>query len=127
LEALLALVPDVVQTLSAAQNITILAPSNTAFANLMARNPRSVELMSNPRALAGVLQYHVLAGRFLSSDFTTTPKFPATLLMAPFANVTGGQKVVLAMVNDTARVFSGYKQMASVVTAVCGVKPSDSK
>jgi uncharacterized surface protein with fasciclin (FAS1) repeats len=112
-------VPDVVQTLSTAQNITILAPSDTAFANLMARNPRSAELMTNPRALAGVLQYHVLTGRFLSSDFSPTPKFPSTLLTAPFANVTGGQRVGLAMVNSTAKIFSGYKQVATVVTAVC--------
>ncbi|KAK4155165.1 hypothetical protein C8A00DRAFT_13789 [Chaetomidium leptoderma] len=117
LTTLLALVPDVVRTLSAAQNITILAPSDTAFANLMARNPRSAELTTNPRALAGVLQYHVLMGRLLSGDFSPTPKFPSTLLTTPFANVTGGQKVGLVMVNGTATVFSGYKQVAGVVTA----------
>ncbi|KAK3298241.1 methyltransferase TYW3-domain-containing protein [Chaetomium fimeti] len=117
LTSLLALVPDVVQTLSTAKNITILAPSDTAFANLMARNPRSAELMRNPRALAGVLQYHVLMGRLLSSDFSPTPKFPSTLLKTPFTNVTDGQKVGLVMVNGTAKVFSGYKQVATVVTA----------
>ncbi|KAK3311401.1 methyltransferase TYW3-domain-containing protein [Chaetomium strumarium] len=117
LSNLLPLVPDVVQTLSTARNVTILAPSNTAFANLMMRNPRSAELMRNPEALAGVLQYHVLMGKLMSKDFSPTPKFAATLLVMPFANVTGGQKVELAMVNETARVFSGYKQMASVVTA----------
>ena len=115
---LLALVPDVVQTLSKAQNITILAPSNAAFVNLMARNPRSAELMRNPKALAGVLQYHVLVGRLLSGDFSPTPKFPSTLLTAPFANVTNGQKAGLVMVNGTAKVFSGYKQVATVATAV---------
>ncbi|KAK4232348.1 methyltransferase TYW3-domain-containing protein [Podospora fimiseda] len=117
LSNLLTLVPDLVQTLSTAQNVTILAPSNAAFANLMARNPRSAELTRNPRALAGVLQYHVLTGRLLSPEFTTTPKFPATLLSAPFANVTGGQRIQLAMVNNTARIFSGFKQMGSVVAA----------
>ncbi|KAK3996990.1 methyltransferase TYW3-domain-containing protein [Cladorrhinum sp. PSN332] len=117
LTSLLTLVPDVVQILSTAQNVTILAPSDAAFASLMARNPRSAELMRNPRALAGVLQYHVLTGRLLSTDFSATPKFPATLLSTPFANVTGGQRVQLALVNNTARVFSGFKQMASVVTA----------
>jgi len=116
---LLGLVPDVVQALSTAQNITILAPSDTAFVNLMTRNPRSSELLVNQRALTGVLQYHVLAGRLLSGDFSPTPKFPATLLGAPFANVTGGQRVGLVMANSTAKVFSGYKQVATVVTAVC--------
>jgi transforming growth factor-beta-induced protein len=115
---LLQTVPDVVQTLSVAQNVTILAPSNDAFARLMARNPRSAELTRNPRLLTGVLQYHVLQGRIPASDFQATPRFPATLLNAPFANVTGGQRLQLTFVNNTAMVFSGYKQAAQVVAAV---------
>lgn len=90
----------------------------------MARNPRAAELATNPRALAGVLQYHVLMGKLLSSDFSATPKFASTLLTTPFANVTGGQKVELAMVDGAAKVFSGYKQAAGVVTAVCAAQPA---
>ncbi len=112
--------PDVVQALSTAKNITILAPSDTAFVNLMTRNPRSAELLVNARALAGVLQYHVLVGKLMSTDFSPKPKFPVTLLGSPFANVTGGQRVELAFVNNTAKVFSGYKQAATVITAVRG-------
>ncbi|KAK1758449.1 hypothetical protein QBC47DRAFT_358299 [Echria macrotheca] len=117
LTSLLQTVPDIVQTLSTAQNVTILAPSNDAFARLMARNPRSTELTRNPRLLAGVLQYHVLQGKIAANEITAVPKFPATLLMSPFANVTGGQRVEVALVNNTALVFSGYKQPAMVVTA----------
>ncbi|KAK0729698.1 FAS1 domain-containing protein [Lasiosphaeris hirsuta] len=117
LSSLLATVPDLVQTLSGAQNITIFAPSNEAFSKLLARNPRSAELMRNPRLLTGVLQYHVLVGRTPASEFSTTPKFPITMLTAPFANVTGGQKLEIATVNNTAMIFSGYKQ-AAVVTDV---------
>ncbi|KAK5654404.1 hypothetical protein OQA88_7314 [Cercophora sp. LCS_1] len=117
LTSLLQTVPEVAQALSAAQNVTILAPSNDAFARLMARNPRSAELTRNPRLLAGVLQYHVLQGTFRAQDFQIVPKFPATLLSAPFANVTGGQRVGLVFVNNTVQVFSGYKQTAQVVTA----------
>ncbi|KAK0658942.1 hypothetical protein QBC41DRAFT_287356 [Cercophora samala] len=116
LTSLLQLVPDLVQTLSTAQNITILAPSNTAFSDLLSRNPRSAELMTNPRALSGVLQFHVLSGQFPSTDFTTTPIFPSTLLSTPFANVTGGQKVQFTLLNETATILSGYKQPASVIT-----------
>ncbi|KAK4452933.1 hypothetical protein QBC34DRAFT_20962 [Podospora aff. communis PSN243] len=115
--SLLQTVPDIVQALSTAQNVTILAPSNDAFARLMARNPRSAELTRNPRLLTGVLQYHVLVGRMPASEFSAVPKFPPTLLDTPFANVTGGQRVQLTFVNDTAMVFSGYKQAAMVVTA----------
>ncbi|KAK4649522.1 uncharacterized protein QC761_119690 [Podospora bellae-mahoneyi] len=116
LASLLQLVPDLFQTLSTAQNITLLAPSNEAFTNLLSRNPRSAELMTNPRALSGVLQYHVLSGKFLSTDFTTSPIFPSTLLSTPFANVTGGQKLQLTLLNETASLFSGYKQASSDLT-----------
>jgi uncharacterized surface protein with fasciclin (FAS1) repeats len=111
-------VPDVVETLSTTQNVTLLAPSDIAFAASMARNLRSAELTRNPRALTDLLQYHVLQGRFRTTDFFLKPKFVSTLLTTPFVNVTGGQRAGLVMVNDTAKVFSGYKQLASVVTAV---------
>ncbi|KAK0749610.1 FAS1 domain-containing protein [Schizothecium vesticola] len=120
LTSLLQTVPDVISALSTVQNVTIFAPSNDAFAKLMARNPRSAELSRNPRALTAVLQYHVLLGRIPASDFTEVPKFPSTLLNAPFANVTGGQRLQLAFVNNGAMLFSGYKQAANVVTADVG-------
>jgi transforming growth factor-beta-induced protein len=103
--------------LSTAQNITILAPSNQAFTNLMQRNPKSASLTNNPTLLTGVLQYHVLSGKLASTDFKTTPQFATSMLMAPFANVTGGQKVELVKLNNTAAIFSGFKQMATVTTA----------
>ncbi|KAK1825777.1 hypothetical protein QBC39DRAFT_42415 [Podospora conica] len=120
LTSLLQTVPDVISALSTVQNVTIFAPSNDAFAKLMARNPRSAELSRNPRALTAVLQYHVLLGRIPASDFTEVPKFPPTLLNAPFANVTGGQRLQLAFVNNGAMLFSGYKQASNVVTADVG-------
>jgi transforming growth factor-beta-induced protein len=119
LSTLLATVPDVVTMLSSAQNITILAPSNDAFAKLMARNPNSAQLTQNPRLLTGVLQYHVLSGKIPSSDFSTTPRFASSMLTAPFANVTGGQRVELVKVNNTAMIFSGFKQGSMVSVAVC--------
>ncbi|KAK3383569.1 FAS1 domain-containing protein [Lasiosphaeria ovina] len=117
LSSLLAGVPDLVQALSTAQNITILAPSNNAFTKLLSRNPKAAELMQNTRALTGVLQYHVLLGKMPASQFSTTPSFAATMLGTPFANVTGGQRVELAKVNNTAMIFSGFKQPAMVTTA----------
>jgi transforming growth factor-beta-induced protein len=117
--ALLGTVPDLAQALSTIQNVTILAPSNDAFSRLMSRNPMSAQLMRDPRLLTGVLQYHVLMGNLPSSGFSTTPKFAPSLLTTPFANVTGNQKVELVKVNNTAMIFSGFKQMAMVVTAVC--------
>ncbi|KAK0733689.1 FAS1 domain-containing protein [Lasiosphaeria miniovina] len=112
LSSLLTGVPDLVQALSTAQNITILAPSNNAFTKLLSRNPKAAELMQNTRALTGVLQYHVLLGKIPASQFSTTPSFAATMLGTPFANVTGGQRVELAKVNNTAMIFSGFKQPA---------------
>jgi uncharacterized surface protein with fasciclin (FAS1) repeats len=70
----------VTQLLSSAQNVTVLAPSNDAFTKLLARNPNAAQLMNNPTALTGVLQYHVLGGKIMSNQFSTTPKFAASML-----------------------------------------------
>ena len=110
--------PDLTQNLGAAQNVTILAPSNDAFSKLLARNPNAAQLSQNSRLLTGVLQYHVLMGKMVANDFSTTPRFAQTLLNAPFSNVTGGQRVEAVRVNNNPMLFSGYKQGASVVTAV---------
>ncbi len=104
--------------LSTTQNITIFAPSNNAFTKLLQRNPNAAQLMSNPNLLTGVLQYHVLQGKLVANDFANQPKFAATMLTQPFANVTGGQKVELAKVNNTAMLFGGYKQGSVVIAPV---------
>ncbi|KAH8886833.1 Fasciclin-domain-containing protein [Thozetella sp. PMI_491] len=107
---LLQTVPAVTQMLTTTTNITIFAPSNNAFTKLLQRNPNAARLMNSPNLLTGVLQYHVVPGRLAANEFVDKPRFEATMLAQPFANVTGGQKVELAKVNNTAMLFGGYKQ-----------------
>jgi uncharacterized surface protein with fasciclin (FAS1) repeats len=86
LAAVLGLVPDVVTALSSASNITILAPSNSAFG--MVPNATLQTLTTNPGMLTALLQYHVLAGAIPASAITNTSTFVPTLLTnATYANV----------------------------------------
>ncbi|XOV94446.1 MAG: fasciclin domain-containing protein [Bacteroidota bacterium] len=60
---------DLVETLQGDGPFTVFAPTNDAFNNL----PDGVldYLLDNPTVLAGVLQYHVVSGKVLSTDLTT--------------------------------------------------------
>ncbi|KAJ2897900.1 beta-Ig-H3/fasciclin [Zalerion maritima] len=117
---LLGTVPDLVDTLSAANNITIFAPSNDAFSKLVEQNPTEAEAEeTNTELLTMLLAYHVINGTFNSTDFGATPVFARTLLEGePFANVTGGgQNLGLMLSNNAATVISGLKQTSMVVAA----------
>jgi transforming growth factor-beta-induced protein len=116
--ALLNKVPQITNSLSQARGITILAPSNDAFTKFLAANPSAAQLVNNTTAVSAVLQYHVLNGMLMSGSFNTTPIFVSTLLTTPsFANVTGGQKVSLQLMNGMPTILSGFKQGSTVVKA----------
>lgn len=86
LGAVLALNPDLVQALSSAQNITILAPSNEAFG--LVPNETLQALTSDLDLLTALLQYHVLNGTVRGADITNTSSFVPTLLTDPaYTNV----------------------------------------
>ncbi|EEY16070.1 beta-Ig-H3/fasciclin [Verticillium alfalfae VaMs.102] len=117
LNSLLATVPQVGQMLSTANGITILAPSNQAFDKFMRDHPDQAQMSNNPQAVTALLQYHVVMGTVMSNQLSAQPVFGQTLLNAPFANVTGGQRVELSLVDNRAMILSGYKQMSMVTTA----------
>lgn len=86
LSGVLALNPQLVETLGNAQNITILAPSNAAFAKI--DNATLTALTANTGLLTAILQYHVLNGTVYGSQVTNTSAFVPTLLTNPlFTNV----------------------------------------
>ena len=117
LNGLLGQLPRVAAALANATDITILAPSNEAFATLFGGSDIKINA-STSAAVEAVLAYHVLQGAIPSSDITTTPAFIPTLLTAPFANVTGGQ-VVEAIKNGSDVLFvSGLKSVSKVVKPV---------
>lgn len=113
--------PDLLSTISAANNITILAPSNNAFDDFM-KSPMA--MMANNSTIKALLSYHVLAGVYKSSDFMEMPHFLPTMLMDKrFANFTmGGKQVVEAILEDKSyNLYSGLHMNSSVSMAVCPI------
>jgi uncharacterized surface protein with fasciclin (FAS1) repeats len=87
LSGVLGLVPNIAQSLGSAQNITILAPSNAAFAKI--DNATLAALAANPDMLSALLQYHVLNGTVYGSQVTNMSAFVPTLLTNPqYTNVS---------------------------------------
>lgn len=97
--------PELVETLGAATDITILAPNNEALAEAD---------LSDLENIPNVLSYHVVQGTFRSTDFSETPVFAATLLQdSSVTNVTGGQVVKIEVEDDDVEINDD----ADVVTA----------
>jgi hypothetical protein len=116
--AALELFPDVVSTLRSASNITIFAPTDTAFAALGSDAPTG-------DALAAVLNYHVVQGQYPASTIPTTPTYVQTLLTPELSqpdtalvNVTGGQYVGVVNNGTGVQVLSGDLAVSNVVEAV---------
>ncbi|OMP81817.1 hypothetical protein BK809_0006126 [Diplodia seriata] len=113
----LGLVPEVLSSLSGANNITILAPSNDAFNQLM-NTSLGTALTQDPGLIQAVLTYHVLNGTYNSSQITEDSQFVPTLLTDPaYANVTGGQRVEVEEEDDNVVFYSGLLQNATVTRA----------
>ncbi|CZT50027.1 related to TGF beta induced protein ig-h3 precursor [Rhynchosporium secalis] len=109
--------PDLVQSLSQAKNITILAPSNAAIAAFL-NSTAGVAAASNPGAVAALLSYHVLSGSYPASAFTNTSQFIPTLLTDPaYSNVTGGQVVDAKVEGETVSIFTGLISDSNVTAA----------
>jgi len=107
---------ELVQGLSSLQNVTLLAPSNEAFAAI--GNETIQALASNTGLLTALLQYHVLNGTYLSSAITNQSAFVPTLLTNElYTNVTGGQVVEAVTVGDKVTFFSGLLANSTVSTA----------
>ncbi|KAI9755044.1 MAG: hypothetical protein M4579_004447 [Chaenotheca gracillima] len=112
------LFPDLLDTLASATNITILAPSNDAFAKLL-EGPMGAAIMANDTDLIqAVLTYHVLNGTYPASVVTDTGAFIPTLLTdSAYSNVTGGQVVEAIKSGDDVLFFSGLRANSTVTQA----------
>lgn len=121
LGALLAGQPELVEALSAATDITILAPSDEAFSAFL-NTTMGNTTAQDPAAVAALLTYHVINGTFFASNFTDAekPLFAPTLLSDEmYANVTGGQRVKSMVMDGNVHIFSGLGENSTVVTPVC--------
>lgn len=115
--------PDSLSALSAARNITILAPSNNAFEQLLS-SPLGAALTNDPDLVQAMLTYHVLNGSYSSSQITEDSQFIPTLLTDPrYTNVTGGQRVEVEKEDGNDVFYSGLRQNLTLGRSVC-ISPS---
>ena len=117
----LKLYPSVADALAAAQNVTLLAPSNKAFAKFLT-SPEGQSLQANNTALVDAFfSYHVLDGLHYASSFNSTPQFFPTAL-SPTTNLTllqpGAYVEGVTSGNET-QFVSGVLTQSTVVSAVC--------
>jgi hypothetical protein len=94
----------------------VLIPNDKAFSDFTAENP---SISTDQEALLALLQYHVANGTHPSATFGLAPLFVPTLLTNPnYTNVTGGQVVEMARLNDTPTIVTGVKAESHFVEAV---------
>ncbi|KFA47803.1 hypothetical protein S40293_09043 [Stachybotrys chartarum IBT 40293] len=123
---LISLVDGLADTLAAASNITIVAPTNDAFANVPRDIPEGVaiENRNDTIAIAALLANHVFQGVYPSSVITDIPTFAQTLLddsyisvQQPFSNFTGGAYNGLVRNGDDVCILSGEQTISTVTEA----------
>jgi hypothetical protein len=125
---------DLNATLSEASNITIVAPTNTAFEELLKLNVPESWALGNQSIIpiTALLQNHVFGGYYPSSAIGEVPTFAQTLLTSEleiqrqlFTGITGGQYNGLVRNNGNVEVLSGEITVSTVLQAVCRhIKPS---
>ncbi|KAH8661558.1 FAS1 domain-containing protein, partial [Tricladium varicosporioides] len=104
--------PALLNSLSNATNITILAPSNDALTAFL-QSSAGVVAANNSALVAALLQYHILQGTYY--NFTTRPQFVPTLLnSATYANVTGGQRIEAIRNGTNTTIYSGFVERSAV-------------
>lgn len=121
-------VPGLADTLNAAVNITVFAPTNSAFEEVCGDSLEGQTIAnSDVPGIASILSYHVVPASIPASSITAEPQFVQTLLTSDnvFAGaeatlVTGGQYVGAQLVDGTSVILtSGLLATSTVTQAVC--------
>lgn len=103
-----------VETLSGAGPFTVFAPVDDAFAALPAGTVESLVEPGNKEKLTGILTYHVLAGKVLSTDLTD----------GMTATTVNGEKITIhltdgkVLVNDAEVVIADVETDNGVIHAI---------
>ncbi|SPJ73087.1 uncharacterized protein FTOL_02816 [Fusarium torulosum] len=133
LAELLALVPDIAETLASASNITIFAPTNKAFDSVPRDIPEgeAIEQRNDTIAIGALLSNHVFKGYYPAKVASDIPVFVQSLLDSsfvnyrqPFGNFTGGQYNGIVKDGDDVVVISGEETLSYVTEA--DIKVGDS-
>ncbi|KAI0168070.1 FAS1 domain-containing protein [Pestalotiopsis sp. NC0098] len=123
---LVGLVDGLAETLSSASNITIVAPTNQAFANVPRDIPEgaAIEFRNDTVAIGALLSNHVFKGVYPSHVVTNVPTFAQTLLddsfitaQQPFSNFTGGAYNGIVKNGDDVCILSGEQTISTVTQA----------
>jgi transforming growth factor-beta-induced protein len=110
--------PAIVKALTSAKNITILAPSNAAFATFL-NTTDGAAAATKSDVVAALLKYHVLSALYPAAAFTTDAQFLPTLLTnTSYTNVTGGQRVKALLNGKSVNIISGLLKKSTVIVAV---------
>jgi uncharacterized surface protein with fasciclin (FAS1) repeats len=124
---LVGLVDGLAATLASSSNITIVAPTNQAFADVPRDIPegQAIEYRNDTIAVAALLANHVFKGVYSSSVITDTPTFAQTLVddsyvsaQQPFSNFTGGAYNGLVKNGKDVCIISGEQTISTVTQAV---------
>lgn len=120
-------IPDLATALAGLSDITILAPTNEAFAALPPDTQEGIAVEQQiPEAIRTLIAYHVLDGSYPASAASDVPVFVPTFFNSSYAiggtvrtNVTGGQNVgILSGEDGGVNVLSGELDVCQVVQAV---------
>ncbi|UQC91529.1 uncharacterized protein CLUP02_17065 [Colletotrichum lupini] len=123
---LVSLVPGLADTLASSSNITIVAPTNQAFANVPRDVPEgeAIEYRNNTIAIGALLANHVFKGVYPSNVITDVPTFAQTLLdisyidyRQPFSNFAGGAYNGLVKNGEDVCILSGEQTISTVTQA----------
>jgi uncharacterized surface protein with fasciclin (FAS1) repeats len=97
--------------------LTVFAPTDAAFAKLPAGTVDDLLKPENKEKLKGILLYHVVSGKVLSSDLKGTVK-PATLEGSALTIVAGASGVTVNGANVTSADVAASNGVIHVIDAV---------
>ena len=98
---------DLVATLSGPGPFTVFAPVDAAFAALPAGTVESLVSPENKGKLTGILTYHVVAGKVLSSDLSDGMK----------AKTVNGAEITITIADGKVKVNGAQVVLADVATS----------
>ncbi len=98
---------DLVATLSGPGPFTVFAPVDAAFAALPAGTVESLVKPENKGQLTGILTYHVVAGKVLSTDLSDGMK----------AKTVNGAEITITIADGKVKVNGAHVVLADVATS----------
>lgn len=98
---------DLVATLSGPGPFTVFAPVDAAFAALPAGTVESLVQPENKGTLAGILTYHVVAGKVMSTDLSDGMK----------AKTVNGGEITITIADGNVKVNGAQVVLADVATS----------